>query len=72
VSKGLGPFVASALEDLTWERVTEVLPRLDNLFLEGFGSSFFGEETINSFVSMRQLSGLPVIVQRWERKSAFE
>jgi hypothetical protein len=71
VSKGLGPFVASALEDLTWERVTEVLPRLDNLFLEGLGSLLFVEETISSFVSMRQLAGHPVVVQRWERKSAL-
>ena len=69
VSKGLVPFVASVLENLTGESVTGVLPILDNLFLEGFGSSGLGEETIRSFVSMRQLSGHPVIVRRWERKS---
>jgi hypothetical protein len=67
VDFGLGPFVASALKELTEEGVTEVLPRLDNLFLKGFGSSNVEEETIESFVSMRQLSGHPVILRRWEK-----
>jgi len=71
VSKRLAPLVAFALEKLTREGVTEVLPALDNLFFEGFRPSGFVEETIKPFVSMRQLSGHPVIVQRWERKLAF-
>jgi hypothetical protein len=71
VSEALGPFVASALKKLTEERVTEVLPRLDNLFLEGLGSSNFLEETIESFVRMRQLSGHPVILRRWEWESGW-
>ena len=71
VSVGLGPFLASVLEELAWDKATEVLPRLDNLFLEGLGSLLV-EENIDSFVSMRQLTGHPVVVQRWERKSAFE
>ena len=68
VSKNLGPFVACALENLTGENVTQVLPTLDNLFFEGFGSSGFVEETIKSFVSTRQLSGRPVIVRCWEQE----
>jgi len=67
VSERLGPFIASALENLFGESVTEVLPTLDNLFFEGFGSSEFVEKTIKSFVSIRQLSDYPVIVRRWER-----
>ena len=67
VSKGLGPFVASALEKLTGESVTEVLPTLNSLYFEGFGSSEFVENTIKAFVSIRQLSDYPVIVRRWER-----
>jgi len=66
VSERLGPFVASALEKLTGERVTEVLPTLDNLFFEGFESSEFVQKTIKSFVAIRQLSGYPVIVGRWQ------
>jgi len=71
VSKRLGPFVAFALAKLTGERVTEVLPALGNLFFEGFRQSEYVEETIKSFVSMRQLSGHPVIVRPWERKLVF-
>ena len=65
VSVGLGPFLASVLEELAWDKATEVLPRLGNLFLEGLGSLLV-EENIGSFVSMRQLTGHPVVVQRWE------
>ena len=71
VSEKLGPFVAYTLANPTEESVTEVLPRLENLFLEGLGSSGFVEETIKPFVSARQLSGHPVTVRRWEQKSAF-
>ena len=71
VSKRLGPFVASALEKLSGDSVTEVLLALNELFIEDFGSSGFVKETVESFVSMRQLSGHPVIVRRWERKSAL-
>jgi hypothetical protein len=70
VCENMGPFVASALKGLTGERVTEVLPRLDDLFLEGLGSSGFVAETIGSFVSIRQFSGHPVILRRWERVPA--
>jgi len=66
ITRTLGPFVAYALKTLTGESVTKVLPTLDNLFLEGFGSSEFVEETIKSFVSIRQLSGHPVFVRHWE------
>jgi len=71
VSKRLGPFVAFALEKLTGESVTEVLLALNELFLEDVGPSGFVKETVESFISMRQLSGHPVIVRRWERKSAL-
>jgi len=67
VSERLGPFVAYALAKLAGESATEVLLTLDNLFLEGFGSSEFVQETIKEFVSIRQLSGHPIIVRCWER-----
>jgi hypothetical protein len=70
VSEELGPFIAFALEELTGERVTEVLPALDNLFFGGLETSGFVEETIESFVTMRQLSGHPVSLRRWELESA--
>jgi len=66
VSKRLGPLVAFLLAKLTGERVTEVLPRLENLFLKGLGSSGFVEKTIKSFVSVCQLSGHTMVVRYWE------
>ena len=71
VSEGLGPFIASALEELTEERVADVLPKLDSLFLQGLGSSEPVEETIKSFVSTRQLSGHPVILRHWVNKRIY-
>jgi len=67
ISEGLGPFVASVLEGLTGESVTEVLPILNDLYFEGLESSEFVQKTIKSFVSIRQLSGHPVIVRSWQR-----
>jgi len=77
VSKRLGPFVATALKTLTGESVIEVLPTLNDLFIEDFGSSESWSKramraTIEPFVSRRQLSGHPVIVRHWERNSASE
>jgi hypothetical protein len=69
LSEGLGPLIAFALEELTGERVIEILPRLDSLFFDGVESSEaseFVKETIESFVTMRQSSGHPVIIGRWE------
>ena len=65
VSEGLGLYLASALGNLRGERVTEVLPALDNLFLEDLRSSGSVVETITPFVILRQLSGHPVILQPW-------
>jgi hypothetical protein len=69
VSDVLVPYIASALGNLRGERVAEVLPALDNLFIEIFGSSSFMKATFKPFVTMRQLSGHPVIVRRWEDDS---
>jgi hypothetical protein len=67
VSVRLGPFIAPVLEELTGEGVAEVLPKLDSLFLQGLGSSEFVEETIKSFVTMRQLQcGHLVLLRRWD------
>ena len=69
VSDVLVPCIASALKNLHGERVAEALPALENLFLEIFGSSSFMQAPFKSFVTMRQLSGHPVIVRRWEHDS---
>jgi len=64
--------VCGALQELSGEMVTEVLPTLRNLFVDGFGSLEHIEEAIRPFVAARQLSGHPVAIDHWQRKSVLE
>jgi hypothetical protein len=66
VSERLVYPVARALQDLTGQVATEVLPMLHTLFLEGLEPSGPVHEATKPFVTARQLSHQPVIVQRWE------
>ena len=66
ISDRLGSIVGEVLEKLTGERVTEVLPALQDLFIEGIRPSRFVPETISTFVSARQLYAHPIVVQCWE------
>jgi hypothetical protein len=61
--------IASALQELIGEGVTEVLLSLQTLFLEetSFPSGSV-QGIIGQFVAARQLGGHPVAVSRWERK----
>jgi hypothetical protein len=58
--------VAPALEQLAGERVTEALPALQNLFLEGPQPSEPVKKAIGKFVAARQLSGRPVATYHGE------
>ena len=60
--------VASALQELVGERVTEILPVLQTIFLEGSPPSGLIPEGIARFVTAREVSGHPVIVRHRERK----
>ena len=59
--------IAPALQELVGERVTEVLPALQTLFLEMNDPSGSVEEAIRQFVAARQLANRPVAISRWER-----
>ena len=67
VSERLVSPVARALQDLTAQTATEVLPVLRTLFVEGLQPSGPVHEAIKSFDSSRQLCQQPVLIQRWER-----
>jgi len=67
VSEMLGPFVAQVLQELTGERIVEVLPALHDLFLEGLQPSGFVQEALKPFLAARQGSNHPVVIQRWDR-----
>jgi len=68
VSEGLVSPVAGALQDLTGQMATEVLPVLQTLSLEGLEPSGPVHEAIKSFATARQISHQPVVIQRWERQ----
>ena len=67
LSKVLALRIAPSLQKLVGERVTEVLPTLQNLYLEGFESSGHIQEAIGKFIAARQLSGHPMTVSLWVR-----
>ena len=52
--------IAFALQDLVRERVTDVLPALESLFLDGLQLSGPVQEAIRQFIAARQLSGHPL------------
>ena len=65
VSKKIMPCIAPALQELVGGRTTEVLPALENIFLEGFQPSGPLHEGIKRFVAARLLTIHPVEVFRW-------
>jgi hypothetical protein len=64
ISSEFTPGIASALQELVGERVTEVLPSLRALFLEETPSESV-PEAFRKFVAARQLAGHPISVSRW-------
>jgi len=66
VSKRFVSPVARALQDLTGQTATEVLPVLRTLFLEELQPSGPVHEAMKSFDIARQLSHQPVLIQQWE------
>ena len=60
--------VSSTLQELVGNGVTEILPALQNIFLEDFPSSSPVPEGIGVFVAARELSGHPIIVHHRKKK----
>jgi len=72
LSKGVALRVASALQELSEEPVTEMLPALQDIFVGGDGLQPFGfvQEGFQKFVTARgrQVSSRPVAIHRWVRE----
>ena len=66
ISSTLIPRIVPALQELVGERVIEVLPALQTLFLEEPLPSGPVQESIGQFVAARQLAGHPIVVSRWD------
>jgi len=69
LSRFLARRVAPALRELTGESVTELLPELRHVFVDGFDPSGPTQGAIAQFVAARQLYGHPVTVHRVARGS---
>ncbi|KAI9462650.1 hypothetical protein F5148DRAFT_1377105 [Russula earlei] len=66
LTQQVAPNVCQALEELAGERVTEVLPALQNIFFRDRKPFESVPKYIGGFVAARNLSGHPVAVHRWE------
>ena len=69
LSKEFAPLIVPALQELIGDRTAEVLPTLQNIFLEELQQSGPVQEGIEKFVSARQFSGHPITVSLWGRDS---
>jgi hypothetical protein len=68
VCKEFAPCLAFVLQELVGERVTDVLPALESIFLEDNQPSRDAQdflEDIEEFIAARKLLGLPVTVSHW-------
>jgi hypothetical protein len=62
LSKEFAPGIAAALQELVGDRITEVLPSLQNIFVEELEPSGPFQENIGQFVAARQLSDRPIAI----------
>ena len=66
LSDKVAPHVAPALQELARERVAELLPALQVLFLDELESSRPVQDALREFAAARQHAGYPVAIRRWE------
>ena len=65
LSEEFSPHIGPVFQELVEGRTTEVLPALQNIFLEGFESPGSVQEGIGQFVAARQVAGHPIAISRW-------
>jgi hypothetical protein len=65
LSEQLALRIGPALQELVEGRTTEVLPDLQNIFLEGLKPSGLVQEGIGKFVAARQVASCPIAVSGW-------
>ena len=70
--KEFAPGIAAALQELVEGRIMEVLPSLQNIFVEKLGSLGPFQEKIGQFVAARQLSDHPIVISDWDEPSDKE
>ena len=65
LSKEFAPCIAASLQVLVGDRIMEVLPSLEDIFVEDLESSGAFRENIGQFIAARQLSNHPIAISRW-------
>jgi hypothetical protein len=70
LSKEFAPGIAAALQELVGGGITEVLPSLQRIFVEGLEPSGPFQKSIGQFVAARQLSDHPITISVWNKDSA--
>jgi hypothetical protein len=65
LSKKFTPCIAPVLQELVGERVVEILPALQGLFLEEVNLAGPVQEAIEKFAAARQLSSHPIAVSHY-------
>ena len=71
LSESAAPRVAQALGGLPAERIMEVLPALETVFISRLKLLGHVKEAISEFADMRQLSGHPVFIGDWDRGAYY-
>jgi len=66
LAEGIGLHTVTALQGLVGESVTQVLPALQSLLIEGLEPSGPTREAAESFVTARQRFGRPIAIHYWE------
>jgi len=69
LSKEFAPGIAAALRELAGARITDVLPSLQNVFMEGLEPSGPLQESIGRFSAARLLSDHPIAISVWHKGS---
>jgi hypothetical protein len=65
LTKRFAPRIVPGLKELVGSRATEVLPNLQNIFLQGLEPSGPVQEGIRQFVATRQVTGDSIAVSLW-------
>ena len=66
LSERIAPRVVPALQELVGGRTMEVLPTLQNVFIQGLQPSGPVREGVGKFVAARQLASHPIAVSQWD------
>jgi hypothetical protein len=66
LSERFAPAIAATLQEFVGGRITEVLPSLEHIFVEGLEPSGPVQKDIGQFAAARQLSDHPIAISVWD------